>query len=156
MSLIALGEAGHAVEVALYTGLRPGELRAHPLARRRPRCQDDLDLEGHRRHDGGVKPPKTVQGHRIIPILPELHPLLKAIEGEPEAPVLPLAASEDHTAARFRAYLEAADVKRTRLSADNGTEEPIDFRSLRDTHATWLALAGVSDKIIQRRMGHAS
>ncbi len=64
--------------------------------------------------------------------------------------------SEDHMAQTFREYLGTAQVERPRLTADNATEEPIDFRSLRDTHATWLALAGVADKIIQRRMGHAS
>ncbi len=36
--------------------------------------------------------------------------------------------------------------------ADNAT----DFRSLRDTHAAWLALEGVADRTIQRRLGHAS
>jgi integrase len=34
--------------------------------------------------------------------------------------------------------------------------EPIDFRSLRDSYATWHALAGIPDKRIQRRLGHAS
>jgi hypothetical protein len=47
-------------------------------------------------------------------------------------------------------------VKGPRLTADNATEEPVDFRSLRDSYATWLALAGVRDKRIQRRLGHAS
>jgi hypothetical protein len=33
---------------------------------------------------------------------------------------------------------------------------PVDFRSLRDSYATWSALAGVGDPVLQRRMGHAS
>ena len=56
----------------------------------------------------------------------------------------------------LRQHLATALVERPRLTADNATEEPIDFRSLRDTHATWLALGGTADKVIQRRMGHAS
>jgi hypothetical protein len=65
-------------------------------------------------------------------------------------------ASEDPMAERFRGYLAEANVTRPRLIANNATEERIDFRSLRDSHATWLALTGISDKVIQRRLGHAS
>jgi integrase len=100
---------------------------------------------------------KTSAGQRVIPILTPLLPLLTALEGDPDDLVLgSFNASEDHMATSFRTYLDAAGVERPRLTADNATEEPIDFRSLRDTHATWLALDRVSDKVIQRRMGHAS
>jgi integrase len=143
--------------LALYTGLRPGELRALTWA--------DVDLEARTLsvskawdpQTRSAKPPKTSAGQRVIPILDPLLPLLTALRGDSEDIVLgSFNASEDHMATSFRAYLGAAGVERPRLTANNATEEPIDFRSLRDTHATWLALARVPDKVIQRRMGHAS
>ncbi len=142
--------------LALYTGLRPGELRALTWG--------DVDLEARtvsvsKALDGrGVlKAPKTASGQRVIPIQPALVPLLEAIAGDAAQLVLgDFTASEDHIAQGFRDHLATANVKRPRLTADNATEEPIDFRSLRDTHATWLAIDGVADKVIQRRMGHAS
>ena len=82
--------------------------------------------------------------------------MLTRQNGQPGDFVFPLALGDDRLAPNFRAYLKEAKITRVRLEANNATEEPIDFRSLRDTHATWLALAGVADKVIQRRMGHAS
>jgi integrase len=143
--------------LALYTGLRPGELRALTWA--------DVDLEARvisvskswDPQTKSAKPPKTAAGQRVIPVLDPILPLLTALEGDPDELVLgSFRASEDHMATTFRNYLALAGVKRPRLTADNATEEPIDFRSLRDTHATWLALGQVADKVIQRRMGHAS
>jgi hypothetical protein len=52
----------------------------------------------------------------------------------------------------FRAHLKSAKVDRARLEADTATEEPIDFRSLRDSYATWSALAGVGERVLPRRM----
>jgi integrase len=146
-----------ACAIALYTGLRPGELRALTWA--------DVDLEARTisvskawdAHIREVKAPKTAAGQRIIPIQAALFPLLDSLAADDEALVLgDFIANEDHMAQTFRDSLSAAGVERPRLTADNPTEEPIDFRSLRDTHATWLALAGVADKIVQRRLGHAS
>jgi integrase len=146
-----------ACAVALYTGLRPGELRAL--------LWSDVDLKARTisvskafdTQTKSVKAPKTAQGQRIIPIQGSLLPLLTRLKGNADGPVLgTLNLTEDHMEPTFRAYLADAHVDRPRLTADNAAEEPIDFRSLRDTHATWLALAGVADKIVQRRLGHAS
>ncbi len=146
-----------ACALALYTGLRPGELRA--LLWR------DVDLEARTisiskafdAHTKSVKAPKTVRAQRIVPIHENLLRLLVALEGDDEERVLgSFNLSEDHMAPSFRAYLAAAGIDRPRLTANNATEEPIDFRSLRDTHATWLALDGVATAVIQRRLGHTS
>lgn len=147
----------HAAAIALYTGLRPGELVTLTWA--------DVDLDARTisiskaldAEAGDAKAPKTAAGQRVIPILDTLYPLLDALAGDDDAPVLgAFNMNEDHVAQTFRDHLALAGVDRPRLTADNETEEPIDFRSCRDTHATWLALGGVNDKIIQRRMGHAS
>ncbi len=104
-----------------------------------------------------IKAPKTGAGRREIPIHDRLLPLLKAMRGEDGALVVAgLHPMGDRLPAVFREHLDMAKVDRPRLLADNDTEEPIDFRSLRDTHATWLALSSVADKVIQRRLGHKS
>ena len=59
--------------------------------------------------------------------------------------------STPRPAEAFRDHLALAGCERARLKADDETEEPIDFRSLRDSYATWLAIGGVPDKRIQRR-----
>jgi integrase len=145
--------------IALYTGLRPGELRALTwgtdvdLDARAISISKALDAE-----TGKIKAPKSARGQRIIPIHPNLVPMLEAMKGEAGTLVVPnlLAGNEHRFAEGFRAHLRAAGVNRARLSADNDTEEPVDFRSLRDSYATHLALTGIGDKVIQRRMGHAS
>jgi integrase len=111
---------------------------------------------------GETKAPKTKAGRRTLPSHEHLLPLLAAMRGDnAEAvagvPVVAgLAPMGDRLAGKFREHLDMAKVKRARLTADNETEEPIDFRSLRDACATWLALDRTPDKLIQRRMGHVS
>jgi integrase len=148
--------------IALYTGLRPGELRAL--------LWGDVDLDARmisvsKAFDdstGETKPPKTTAGRRKLPIHERLLPLLVAMRGDDADAVVAaevvagLPPMGDRLAEKFREHLHEAKVERPRLAADNETEEPIDFRSLRDTHATWLALSHVPDKVIQRRLGHKS
>ena len=63
--------------MALYTGLRPGELRALTV--------NDVDLTARTitvsksidARSGVTKPPKTESGQRVVPIHPELAPLLQ-------------------------------------------------------------------------------
>jgi integrase len=143
--------------IALYTGLRPNELRALTWADVDTNAGQISVSKAWDDEIKSVKPPKTVAGQRSVPIEPTLVPLLKTIRLDDDDPVAPLLTSgEDRIAGTFRVHLADAGVKRARLTADNDTEEPIDFRSLRDSYATWHALAGIPDKRIQRRLGHAS
>jgi integrase len=146
--------------VALYSGLRPGELRVL--------TGSDVDLASEhfsvsKAWDEAESKVKRVKGRRnstrdakrMVPIEPNLLPLVKRMMGGPDELLVPLVARE-HAVDHFRKHLKLAGVTRARLEADNDSEEPIDFRSLRDSYATWCALAGVPDKRIQRRMGHAT
>ena len=138
-------------------GLRPNELRALSwndvnLVAKQFSVSKAWDDE-----TGAVKAPKTSAGQRTVPIETALLPLLEVLRGEGDELVVPLLSQgENRNGGLFRSHLGVARVARTRLFADNATEEPADFRSLRDSYATWLALAGVPDKRIQRRLGHSS
>ncbi len=139
--------------VALFTGLRPGELRALTWA--------DVDLETRRvsvskafdEATGKAKPPKTRAGVREVPIHEHLVPILEARMGHPGASVAPPVVWVD-LAEGFRAHLARAGVTRPRLFAKTATEEPCDFRSLRDSAASWWALEGVPLATLRRRLGH--
>ena len=54
----------------------------------------------------------------------------------------------------IREHLKTAGVTRTRIFARTTTDEPVDFRTLRDTYATWSALQGIPITTLQRRLGH--
>jgi hypothetical protein len=104
--------------IALYTGLRPGELEALTWA--------DVDLDARTlsvskavdSHDGTVKAPKTQQGLRTIPMREHLAPLLDALKGKPtKGVVASLGGFAPHMAIRFRQQLVRATVTRPRLTA---------------------------------------
>jgi hypothetical protein len=54
----------------------------------------------------------------------------------------------------FREHLRAAKLTRERLFENTATTLMVNFRSLRDSGITWLALAGVELPRMQRRAGH--
>lgn len=62
--------------------------------------------------------------------------------------------THEKTARWFREALLAAGVTRAALHTSTETTEACDFRSLRDTFATWGALEGWPLQVIQRRLGH--
>jgi integrase len=145
--------------IALFTGLRPGELQVLTWA--------DVDLKARTltvskayERESGVRAPKTLQGRRVVPLHEHLLPLLEKLRGEPGELVAPLLSAlkrgGDRVAMTFRAHLRAAGVERARLEADTPTEEPVDFRSLRDSYATWSALAGVGERVFSGAWGDAS
>jgi hypothetical protein len=88
-----------------------------------------------------------------------LLPLLKSMHeraGDDDARVGPVLSRvrDKHRGMLLRDHLHAADVTRPRLSTSTATLRPVDFRSMRDSGITWLALAGVSLQAIKRRAGH--
>jgi len=140
--------------IAAYTGLRPNELRVLTwadvdFAAGTVNVSKAWDVEVHE-----VKTTKTPASRRVIPLERALRQLLA---GEPDACVVDLGVDADrgHGGA-FREHLTRAGVSRPRLHVTNATEMAVDFRSLRDSYATWCALAGIPDKAVQRRLGHTS
>jgi len=68
-----------------------------------------------------VQPPKTAQGQRLIPIHPNLLPILVAMKGKNSETVGTFPAGDYGLAGSFRMYLARAGVTRSRLTADNAT-----------------------------------
>lgn len=145
--------------LALYTYVRPGELRALTFG--------DIDREAKLIHvsrawdyqANEVKMlPKSDAGVRTVPIEPALAPLLERMaEGkQPSAHVVPTLSDfgEDHLAQLFRKHLQAAKVERAALHASTHSHVQSNFRSCRDSGITWLALRGLSVDKIKRRAGH--
>jgi len=144
--------------VGCYLYLRPGELRALLVS--------DVDLDAGvvhvtKSYDEAAeqtKPTKTDNGVRDVPIPEALFPLLRRLvaDRKPGDLLLPVMAerSDRNRGRTFRTHLTWAGLTRPRLTASNPREEPVDFRSLRDSGVTWLALSGVDLSRIQRRAGH--
>ncbi len=144
--------------LAAYTGLRPNELRALEWR--------DVDLRAGiisvvRAWDEGAgesrESTKSEAGRRIIPIFPPLHPLLEQIRARRASPRVTLmldTKSTDVTANTLREHMRAAGLSRVRIFQRTAHDEPADFRTLRDSYATWSALQGVPVQVLQRRLGH--
>jgi integrase len=142
--------------IALYTYLRPGELRVltwGDVTDATIRVTKSWDYA-----EGKIKTPKTQNGVREIPIEAALLPLLANMRDGQSASslVVPTLGTfgEDHLAEQFREHLNAANVKRTELHTSTATHVQANFRTCRDSGITWLALAGVDTKKIVRRAGH--
>lgn len=142
--------------IAGYTYLRPGELRVLTWS----------DIESEMIHvtkawdynEEAIKPPKTANGIRHVPVEATLAPLLKRMrEGKsPRDLVVPLLSSfgEDHLAESFREHLLAAGLTRPELHTTTRTHVQSNFRSWRDSGLTWLAMTGLGVDKISRRAGH--
>lgn len=144
--------------IALYTYLRPGELRVLTVGdverpSRHVRVNKAWDYEEQR-----IKPPKTRNGVRRVPIEPALDPLLERLcrDRKPTDLLVPCLAAfgEDHLAELWRKHLLVAGIDREELHHSTRTHVQSNFRSCRDSGLTWLALAGVDVTKIMRRAGH--
>src|SRR5690606_17339349 len=119
--------------LAAFTYLRPGELRELRWM--------DVDLEhgtinvtrAWDSREGRVKPPKSRNGVRTVPIEPSLLPLLRRLhrKANVEALVAPLLANtpEDDVAELTRAHLRAAGLTRPALFVDTATSVQANFRT---------------------------
>jgi len=144
--------------IAFYTYLRPGELRVL--------LWSDVDLDAslilvtkawdYERET--VKPPKTRNGVRRVPIESALRPLLVRMREGKRANELVVPAMstvpENTLAEIFRMDLTTARVTRNELHHDTLTHVQANFRSCRDSGLTWLAMTGLGMDKISRRAGH--
>ena len=144
--------------VALMTYLRPGELRVLTVG---DVAIDDrliLVTKAWDYEECRVKPPKTRNGVRRVPIEPALLPLLaRLVEGRDAAELVVPALdrfSYDHLAEQWRKHLLVAGVERAELHTSTGTHVQSNFRSCRDSGLTWLALLDLDVAKIMRRAGH--
>ncbi len=144
--------------IALFTYLRPGELRVltwGDITAAGVSVTKAWDYE-----DGQTKMPKTRNGVRTVPIEPALLPLLECMrEGREDTELVVPALSafgEDHLAEQFRKHLKLAKLDRLELHASTRTHVQANFRSCRDSGITWLAIAGLGVDKIMRRCGHDS
>jgi integrase len=150
--------------IAAYTYVRPEELEALVWS--------DVDWIGEKLSvsksvDGRTHEPKgsvkTRAAVREVPIEPELLALLERMhsqrQGQPgnDARIVPAMSeiNDKHRADLLRKHLREAGVtQRDRIFESSALLRPIDFRSLRDTGITWLALRGETLQTMRRRAGH--
>lgn len=135
-----------AIALALYAGLRRGEIAALQWA--------DIDLQKGWLHVHAaavrvdhqlmIGPPKSAAGVRDIPISAELLPILRAARrAQPFGRVCPCAP-------------ETIGRAWHRLQIDAGIEKPYTFHDLRHTCATRWINRGMVPKHAQYLLGHAS
>lgn len=144
--------------LALYTYLRPGELRVLTWG--------DVDVQravvsvvkAWDYREQKEKEPKTRNGVREVPIAPPLLPLLELLQAgkAPSELVAPGLStySDGHLAELFRRHLVAAGLRRATLHVSSKTHVQANFRSCRDSGITWLAMTGLGVDKIMRRAGH--
>lgn len=147
--------------LAIYTGLRLGELRGLRVG--------DVVLAGGylsvaRSHSLGANE-KSTKGKRVrrVPLELAARPLLEALtRNRPAAEhVLPPGINWQDLPGNLRRDLLAAGVDRAELHLSHESRRqgsalrrPINLHDLRHTYATWLALRGEGELVIQSRLGH--
>lgn len=144
--------------LAVYTGLRAGELEALTWP--------DIDFasdsiyvhKAMQRGTGTIGLTKT-ESSRKVPIEPNLLPLLLAMRDEAggasaTGPVVTTRLRDG--AWLLRQHLQTAGVARADLfvAGDDKARRPLVYHSLRSTYATWSALRGDSPWVVMRRCGH--
>lgn len=110
---------------------------------------------------------KSDAGIREIPIHENLMPLLEAmhaIVGDDNDRLIPPpggicrrgneARSYEKLAKRIRAYLKIAGIARRELWTGTPDHMPFDWRSLRTTGCTWMAMLGTDSYVLARYSGH--
>lgn len=143
-----------AIRIAVCTGLRRGELFNLRWS--------DVDLDSRmlfiRNREGGDDGQEytTKSGHeKAVPIRGDAETVLnrRIEEGKRDRTTYVLTNRDDETikpntlTQRFKFFVRKADL-------DN--QKRLSLHSLRDTAATWLAMEGVPQRIIQEILGHSS
>jgi integrase len=142
--------------VALYTGLRAGELRALERA--------DVDLEHGVIHvkravDRATQAIKDTKGKRArpVPIESEIAPLIEALvaRAKNDQDRIVWTPPDERRATTLRQHLKLAGVKRHELHhAERGRSMHITAHDLRSSTITWWAVRGDDVLKVQRRAGH--
>jgi len=137
-------------EVAVYTGLRKGELLALRW------CDVDLDSKEirvrHTIYKGKLGSPKTKASQRTLPMNPRVYEVLSALrpeEGGGLRYVFENAAGGPLGPHAVRAPLNAATLA-------CGLERPLRFHDLRHTFASHCVMAGMPLRTLQDLLGHST
>lgn len=144
--------------VAIFAGLRRGELRALPWANVTP-TSIRVDRTASRFSPTGVNSPKTRESRRVVPIHPTVYQAILEGRGDSDSEwAFPTRAGtmieEGNLGRAFRAALKKANEA---AEKDGGVKVPvIRFHDLRRTAATLWALQGASPKTIQKLLGHST
>lgn len=146
---------------AAYLGLRPSELAALRWSDIEPGATWIVNVSrAVNWRTGEVKTTKTSAGVRMVPVPKGFVAWLQweRRRHEPIALVCPLVRtiSRHHVSEHFPRHLAEAGIDHPRLFRDDDVWMPVNFRSLRDSYATWTAVSGVSIGALQRRLGHES
>jgi integrase len=141
--------------LAVYTGMRAGELRALDWA---DVHEDEGYIHVHRSVKRDAIEIKSTKGRRArkVPIEPALALLLGVMRdlGDGRGRVFPTMLARNVVPRALRSDLLAAGVTRAELHTDVATTRKLDFHDLRHTYGTWRAIRGDAIQKIQFAMGH--
>ena len=143
------------VAVAVYTGLRAGEMRALAWG---DVHEDEGYMVVHQATDaasGENKSTKTGRA-RKVPIEPALLPLLASLRTADADAVFPSLPHHSEWPWQLREDLREAKINRVGLLEDTPTTAKIDWHDLRHTYGTWRAVRGDELTKISRAMGHST
>jgi integrase len=142
------------VTLAIFTGLRAGELRALLWSDVDTRHGVLSVTKSVNRRTGKVTTTKSGRTRRV-PLEAELVRLLDAMRGDAAgSDAVTWLPPYDDQATVFRFYLARAGVTRTELLEGTPTSHPLRFHDLRATTLTWWAVRGDDPLKIQSRAGH--
>jgi integrase len=96
--------------------------------------------------------PKTAQSERHIPLNPELVELLRSLRKD--GPYVFPGTTPDEPIGSFKKTLRTA-VAKARIYR-NGKPVHLSAQSYRKAHATWQAMRGVNEGVLQGLLGHAA
>jgi integrase len=149
--------------VALYTGLRPGELWALRWSDIHLGDRPHIRVRRAVKRDGSEGPPKSKKGNRTVPLLPQALDALRAMRpGAPGALVFPAAGGEQRKTGDPGGWADRRSGKKCKRGNRSraGLPADLDLYSLRHTCCTALLYGwwGRRWSLVEVRawMGHSS